>query len=73
MNLHEAICVAAGWQAYCDLCNAQMKRGFNGSYCPNKDRHPKDPDVCCDCEYPLRFDSVLHMYFCDECGNHGMG
>ena len=44
ITLHEALCKAAGWDAYCDKCKTELKRtsGLGGSYsyCPN----PKCPD-----------------------------
>jgi len=35
--IHEAICAAAGWPAYCSECGAKMARANHGlSYCSDK-------------------------------------
>ena len=39
-RIHEAVCSAAGWPAYCDTCNAKMQRGPIGSFCSNHKECP---------------------------------
>lgn len=35
-KLHEGICEAAGWPAYCNFCGGYMVRRKGMSYCPEK-------------------------------------
>lgn len=55
-KIHEAVCKAAGWEAYCKMCHRKLQRvaslGGGASACPD----PDCPSHIHDCFDPSFYD-----------------